>query len=118
MNLQELRERGGIVPSAPVKHEVSWTHTDQDGQEVTDTFTVHVRRHSFGTIERLFAVDLKDPERSRAALFISESILLGEDGSEHISYEDAFQLDAGLAKVLMDAISTVNGTGGGAATKN
>jgi hypothetical protein len=114
MNLTELRERGGIVPSAPVKHEVSWTHLVAD-EEVTDTFTVHVVKHSFGTIERLFAVDGKDPERSRAAAFISESIRLGDDGSEQISYEDAFQLDAGLAKVLMDAISAVNGTGGAGA---
>ena len=115
MDLKQLREKGGIVPQTPVKHEVSWTHTAEDGSEVTDTFTVHVRKHSFGTIERMFAADPKDPERSRAAAFISESIMLGDDGSERITYEDAFQLDAGLAKVLMDAISTVNGTGGAAA---
>jgi hypothetical protein len=116
MNLKELRERGGIVPSAPVKHEVTWTKTADDGSPDPVTFTVYVRKHSFGTIERLFATDGKDPERSRAAAFISESIMLGEDGSERITYEDAYQLDAGLAKVLMDAISAVNGTG--AAAKN
>jgi len=115
MNLKELRERGGIVPSAPVKHDVSWTHLDGDGEEVTDTFTVYVVKHSFGTIERLLSVDGKDPERSRSAAFISESVMLGEDGSERLTYEDAYQLDAGLAKVLMEAISAVNGTGGAAA---
>lgn len=114
MDLKKLRDMGGIVPSAPVKTEVSWTHVAEGG-EVTDTFTVHIKKHSFGTIERLFAVDGADPERSRAAVLISESVMLGDDGSERISYEDAFQLDAGLAKVLMDAISAVNGTGGAAA---
>jgi hypothetical protein len=115
MNLKELRERGGIVPSAPVKHEVTWTRLAEDGTEDSVTFTVHVRKHSFGMIERLFANDGKHPDRSRAATFISESILLGDDGSERISYEDAFQLDAGLARVLVDAINTVNATGGDAA---
>lgn len=111
MDLKQLREKGGIVPSTPVKHEVSWTHAAEDGSEVTDTFTVHVRKHSFGTIERMFATDPKDPERSRAAVAISESIMLGEDGSERISYADAFQLDAALARLLIRAINQVNGTG-------
>ena len=52
MDLETLRKRGGIVPSAPVKKEVSWTHLDQKGKEVTDTFTVYVRKHSFGQIDR------------------------------------------------------------------
>jgi len=111
MNLEELRAKGGIVLATPVKQEVSWTHPDQDGQVVTDTFTVHVVKHSFGSIERIFAIESKDTERSRAATFISESIRLGDDGSERIGYEDAYQLDSGLAKVLMEAISTVNKTG-------
>lgn len=115
MNLKELRERGGIVSSAPVKHEVTWDRTAEDGTADPVTFTVYVRKHSFGSIERLFAADAKDPERSRAAVFISESVLLGEDGSEQITYEDAYRLDPGLAKALMDAVSAVNGTGGAAA---
>ena len=112
MDLDTLRKRGGIVPSEPVKKEVSWTHPDKNGKNVTDTFTVFVRKHSFGQIEKLLATDTKHPDRSRAAAFISESILLGEDGSETLSYEDAFQLDTTLASVLMTAVNEVNGTGG------
>lgn len=111
MDLKRLRERGGIVPSAPVKTEVSWTH-DLEGQEVTDTFTVYVVKHSFGAVERIFALNSKHPERSHTAAFIAESIRLGEDGSERLSYEDAFQLETGLARAFMDAINAVNGTGG------
>ena len=115
MDLQQLRERGGIVPSAPVKREVSWTHPDADGQEVTDTFTVHVVKLRFGAIERLLGPDPKDPESSQRALLISESIRLGEDGADRLSYADAFQLEPRLARALLDAINVVNGTGGVAA---
>lgn len=115
MDLKKLRESGGFVPSTPVAREISWTHVGPNGDEVTDTFTVHVKKLSFGLIERLYAVDDKDPERSRMAGFISESVTLGDKGKERISYEDAFQLDPGLAQVLMDAIGAVNKTGAGAA---
>lgn len=111
MNLKELRERGGIVPSAPVKTEVSWTHPGEDGQDVTDTFTVHVVKHSFGAVERIIGENNRHPDRSQTAAFIAASILLGDDGSEVIAYEDAYQLETGLARALMDAISRVNGTG-------
>jgi hypothetical protein len=111
MDLQQLRERGGIVPSAPVMTEVSWTHPDQNGQDVTDTFTVHVVKHSFGTVERLVLAERRDSDTSNRALLISQSIRLGDDGSESLSYEDAFQLEPRLARALLDAIYSVNGLG-------
>ena len=111
MDLQQLRERGGIVPSAPVRTEVSWTHPGDDGQDVTDTFTVYVVKHSFGTVERLVLAERHDADASNRALLISQSIRLGEDGSESLSYEDAFQLEPRLARALLDAIYAVNGLG-------
>ena len=111
MDLNQLRERGGIAPSSTVKAEVSWTH-ELDGQPVTDTFTVHVVKPSFGAVERMLAASAKDPERSQAVAFIAECIRLGGDGSGRLSYDDAFNLESGLARALMDAISSVNATGG------
>lgn len=110
MNLEELKRRGAFVSAAPVPKEVSWTHV-VDGEEVTDTFTIHVRRRSYGSVERVLAASMSDDGRSMSAAFIAESLLLGDDGSERISYEDAYQLDPSLAAVLVDAINEVNGLG-------
>lgn len=111
MDLDDLKKNGGIVPVAPVEKEVTWTRTDDSGEEVSDTFTIHVRRRSYGSIEKIITAGLSDSERSRSAMFISESLLLGEDGCQQISYEDAYQLHPTLAAVFVNAINEVNGLG-------
>ena len=56
MNLKQLKAKGGIVDGALVKKEVTWVHADaKTGKDVTEKFDVHIRRQSFGVIERLFA---------------------------------------------------------------
>ena len=51
MNLKQLKAKGGIVDGQLVKKEISWTHLDsKTGKQVTDTFTLHIRRQSFGVI--------------------------------------------------------------------
>ena len=106
MNLKELKDRGGFVSSKPVKKDVVWKRK-VDGQEVEDTFTVHVRPMSYGDIERIF-IDPKDEERSRTAALLSESVLLGDDGKEKLSYTDAYQLAPSLATALSKVVSEVN----------
>jgi hypothetical protein len=107
MKLQELRELGGFVPVEPVERTVTWTRTI-NGEEKSDSFTVLVKRQSFGTIERLLLTENDD--RSRSARFLAESILLG-DGKDRLSYEDAYRLEPSLAAALIDAVNAVNGTG-------
>lgn len=107
MNLKELKERGGFVSSALVKKEIVWKHAAESGEEHTDTFTVFVRRQSFGSVERVF---FGQADQSKAATLISESLRLG-DGKERLSYEDAFQLDPSLAALFIAAINEVNGVG-------
>jgi len=121
MDLKTLREKGGIVPSVPVKHEVTWTHAAEDGSELADTFTVFIRRLSCGVIDRIraaarTAVKDGDTALSERALIISEAVLLGEDGSERLSYEDADALEPSLAEALTAAVNAVNG--GGVSPKN
>lgn len=106
MNLKELRERGGFVASAPVPKEVEWKHTDETGEQVTDKFTVYVVKQSFGDVERLY---VGGGDRSKAASFIEQCIRLG-DGTERMSYDEAYQLDPGLAAVLVQAANEVNRT--------
>ena len=114
MDLQQLRDIGGLVSQTPVTKEITWTPPDKDGvaQEPV-IFTVRVKKLSFGMVERMWAVDIED--RSNMATVVSASILLGTEGEERFSYEDAFQLEPGLARSLMTAIGEVNGTGAAAA---
>ncbi|MNJ65291.1 phage tail assembly chaperone family protein, TAC [Pseudomonas sp. R32] len=110
MNLNQLKAVGGIVDSQRVRKQISWhRHDDLSGEETTEILTLHVRRHSFGVIERLFAVD--DPIQSRNARYIAASVGLGEEGEEAMSYDDAFNLEPALGFLILNAINEVNGTG-------
>lgn len=109
MNLQELKAKGGLVESAPVLKPITWTHEGEDGQLVTDDFTVLVKRQSFAVIERLYAPE--EQERSRNTKLIAECVLFGEEGDERLTYEQAQDLQPGLAFLLLAAVHEVNGTG-------
>ena len=106
MDVAALRARGGVISAAPVPKEVEWKHDDPEtGEKVTDKFTVHVLRHSYGAMERLM---LGEGDKSKGAMLISECMRFGEGGKEVMSYEDAYHLDPGLAAVLMKALNEAN----------
>lgn len=108
MDLKQLRARGAFVKAPPVPTEVTWVHEDEEsGETMTDTFTVYVRRMSVGWMDRVLRPGT-DPDRSRTALLISEAILFGEDGKERMRYEDAYELNYGLATALLTAFNNVN----------
>lgn len=110
MNLKQLKAKGGIVDGALVKKEVTWAHADPvTGKDVTEKFDVHVRRQSFGVIERLFSPG--EAEQSRNAKYIAASVFLGEEGAEALSYEDAFSLESSLGFAILTAVNEANGTG-------
>ena len=102
MNLKELRAKGAFVSAHPIKKAVVWKHEDAE-----NAFDVYVRKLSFGDYERLFLAESDD--RSRMARVLCETVKLGDGGNESLSYEDAYQLDASLARVLLDAVNEVNG---------
>lgn len=112
MNLDDLKKIGGVVSSAPVPKSVKWVKKEDDGTEQEFEFTIHVLKHSFGSIEQIW--NDKDESRSRAASYISKTVRLGEGGKDPISYDDAFQLEPSLAAAFIAAINEVNGTGGSA----
>lgn len=103
MNLAELTAKGAFVEAAPVKTSVTWTRDNAEGEEVSDTFDVWIRRRSFGTLER---VAMLGEDRSKSAKMLSECVLLG-DAQEAITYEQAYQLDPGLAFALVEAVREV-----------
>jgi hypothetical protein len=118
MDLKQLQAKGAYVKSPPVATEVTWRHVDEETkEEMSDVFTVHVRRMSVGWMDRVLSPVGADRGRSRTAMLISEGILFGEDGSEQMSYEDAYRLNFGLADVLLDAFNRVNQKGDADAPK-
>jgi hypothetical protein len=108
MNINDLKAKGGFVPLAPIKKEVTWTRMNDAGEEISDTFDIYVKRQSFGTIEAIWS---GEKDRSKSADYISQSIRLGPGGKETLTYDEAYQLDTGLATAFIVAINEVNGTG-------
>lgn len=106
MDLKQLKSLGALVSAEPVVREVTWT---RDGHDPV-TFNVHIKRQSFGSIERLFLTD--DTDRSKSSAYLAECILLGDPPKlKALTYDEAYALEPTLARVLIDAINAVNGTG-------
>jgi hypothetical protein len=130
MNLQQLQALGGVLPSAPVPQEITWTRIDEaTGEELGDTFTVFVRRLAYVDQERMMQLagvfdhllDDEDADESAAekaakrvsqksinSALIATAIRLGDDAQEELTYEQAMQLHPMLARAMLDAISKVN----------
>lgn len=134
MDITKLSELGGLVPTQPVKKEISWT--SDEGQE--HTFDIFVKKLSYGDYEKLFhdplsnsiakvlreqskklseeedkglsaIQDLFKDQRSRQAMMIHLSIRLGEEANEQLTYEQAYQLHPTLASTFVKAVNEVNG---------
>lgn len=106
MDLAQLKMKGGVVADALVPVKVEWKHLDDKGKPVTDKFTVHIRRHSFGVMEKMYAGG--EVEQFRTARLLSASVMLGKDGSEDLPFEDAVNLEPSLGLVLYEAVKSVN----------
>lgn len=106
MKLADLKAKGGCIDPAPVRKTITWKHTVENGEEVTDTFDIWVTRLSFGVIDRLSKVNSTD--RSSNAELIAASVRLGESGDEPLTYEIAYSLNAALALELVRAVAEVN----------
>ena len=105
MNLKELRAKGAFVSAQPIKRSATWK--TPEGEQVE--FDVHVKKLSFGDYERLFLSESDD--RSRMARVLCETVRLGPDGKDEFSYQDAYQLESTLARVLLDIVNETNGIG-------
>ena len=107
MDLNQLKSRGGVYTAPPVPKEIVWTHADPEtGEDVTDTFTIHVRRLPYGDVERM--IKALQEGRSQTAEMISAAVRLGENGKETIDYDTALLLDPALAGLFAKAVEEVN----------
>lgn len=107
MNLKELKARGAFVDAHPVKKNVTWQ--PPEGESVN--FDIFIKRLSFGTVEKVFLVE--EGDKSRSANYIAQAVFFGDEKGKPValSYEDAYNLEPSLARVFLDAINEVNGTG-------
>ena len=127
MDIETLRELGGLVSPTPVEREVTWQPKNEDGSLRGEpvTFTVRIKKLSAGMGERLWIKDDAAPlangdatkaDRSTQAALLAASLFIGD---RLITYEEAYQLDPTLATEFAKAINAVNGWGvAAAAAKN
>lgn len=106
MNLAQLKKKGGVIADALVVRDIEWAHLDSEGKEVTDTFKVHIRRHTFGVMETMFTNG--GDEQFRNARYVASSVMLGENGDEALPVEDAMNLDSSLGFLFLKAVNEVN----------
>ena len=108
MNLEQLKAAGGLVPSALVPKDITWT--DSAGNELT--FTIHVRRLSYGeSVSALKGIKGDGIELNINAMIISACVRLGENADEKLSYHDAIDLEPSLGMAMHKACNEVNGLG-------
>lgn len=105
-SLKELQALGGFVPEKPVKKEIGFKLPNSAGEMVEHKFDIHVKQLSIGEHEAMLISDGQD--RSKTAKIISTSITLGKDGSESISFKDAYRMHPSLATAMLNAFFEVN----------
>lgn len=105
--LKELQAKGGFVSAVPVVKNIKWKGTDPGtGEKIDYDADIHIRRLSVGDHEALFLG--VDDGKSRTAKLISTAVTLGKEGKEKLSFEQAYQLDPGLAGAMLEAFNEVN----------
>lgn len=102
MDINELQAMGGFVDAAPVPKAIKWK--SPEGKDLKGT--IHIVRQPFGVVEAAFTSD--DTSRSRGAQMIHLSVRLGADASEQLSYEQAYNLQPGLAWAMVAALNEAN----------
>lgn len=128
MNLEQLRDSGGLVSEQPVKTEITWRRETEEGEQETITCDIHVVRLGYGDYERLF-IPLQqhlakkgdgqqdedgpqhfdeDSRRSLNAELIALSVRLGDEVNERLTYDMAYRLVPSLATAMLGAIHRVN----------
>jgi hypothetical protein len=114
MKLQDLKQKGAIVAPGLTPKEITWTRKDPvTNEELTDTFTVFVVRQSFGIISEIMRGDQANEGYSKTAALIASCIRLGDDGTEVMEYDEAYQLQPSLAWEFLGVINEVNKAGAG-----
>lgn len=103
-SLSDLKNLGGIVSDRPIRKSITFNLGGDDDL----TADIHVKRLSVGDYESLFLSG--NDEKSRTARVIAETITLGPDGKERISFQDAYRLHPNLASAMIEAFNEVNGS--------
>lgn len=102
MDLERLKQAGGLVSDELAKKQGRWERVDGEVFE----FEFFVRRASYGEVRKL---GITPSGLVGEALMIAACIRLGDDGSEQLTYDQAYNLDPALASVFLNAIGEEHG---------
>ncbi len=106
MKISELEELGAFVPEEVVTRTVEWHTSNDEGEPVTHTFKVGIRKLSYGVIESA-TVDPENIKKSFNSWLIAATVV--DNGEPVFTYEQAYQLIPGLASALLDQVRDVVG---------
>lgn len=106
LNLSQLRT-AGVVSRAPVKREVTWTHVNDAGESVADTFDVWVLPSTLGSELAIHKEVEKDREYILTAL--SKKVQLEDEKGKKISlpYDEWAAFDPFLAMAIFKVAQEV-----------
>ena len=103
ITIESLSQNGGIVSDELVQKTVKWK---QDGGDMSGE--VFVKRLCIGDVERAQTIRAAaDDKQSYYAFILSTAIRLG-DGSEQLTFEQAYKLSPQIAVAFHNAYVEVN----------
>lgn len=94
MDISDIQSAGGLISDELIKRTGQWRGKDVE---------FYVRKLAYGDAARAFGGD----HVSQVEL-IRLGLRLGPNGTQQLTYQQAYQLDTELAKLFSDAISEVN----------
>lgn len=99
--LSQLKAAGGFVSREPLKREVTWVHTNEAGEEVSDTFDIFIPRSTLASV-----LEERPKEAKPVPWELSKSLLLADDKGKPvpISYDEACYLEPTFATAIMKVI--------------
>jgi hypothetical protein len=106
MNIEELKENGGIVSGELVKKSGVWKKYDEEKGEFVDLeVEFFVKRSSW--LEYQQVIKKQDGDLDPECLSIAACIRLGEEGEQELTYELAAKLESGLVRVFREGIAEI-----------
>lgn len=105
MNKDELQRLGAYSQPDAKKETVEWV--SPGGEPVT--FDVYILPRVAGAMFKARDVAKEVGDADNWSLYICTFVRLGDDGKQAFSYEEAYNLEPGLAAALVNAIVKVHG---------
>lgn len=105
LDLNKLQELDAFVKDELLKKTITFQLSSDSDEITTEIF---VRRLSIGIHEAMWT-EARGKDASMTAKLLSQSVRLGENGEQQLSYEEAYRLHPEIALAMAKAVNEVNG---------